>query len=197
MSIYTIQFLFFTSSISSSSRNKHVAWTGLNDLTKELHFRWADYSLSKFQPFCEKPTEDPAKDCVAMVSRSHPLDDVKSGKNDANDVGHGCLKPRECGTGYPYVCMIKNPGCDEGTNRFRDYITTILSDAAQANSVCGGSCKFSGTGLAKHFKHKGRIPRRRKKTKVVKKITKGKRRKTRTKTSSFITNSKNSLSSFF
>ena len=141
-------------------------------MTKELHFRWADYSLSKFQPFCKTPTTDTAKDCVAFLARSHPTE-VKSGKSDANDVGHGCLKPQECGTGHPYVCQFKNPGCDDDTNRFRDYITTILSDAAQANSVCGGSCKFGGKGVSKYFKHKRLPRRRRKKTKIVKKVTKG------------------------
>ena len=176
-------------------RNKHFAWTGLNDLTKELHFRWADYSLSKFQPFCNTPTSDPTRDCVKIAARSHPITGSTSSSKDTNDLEFGCLKQERCGVGHPYVCQIKNPGCDEGTNRFRDYITTLLSDAAQANSVCGGSCKFGGKGVSSLFKKKTKVPRRKKKTTVIEKITIGKNGKTKRKVKGAKQNKKNKKSS--
>ena len=176
------------------SRNIVNAWTGLNDLTKELHFRWADYSISNFQPFCHNPTKDTNKDCVKMASKSHP--GKSNGKDTSgHDTEYGCLKPEACGLGHPYVCQIKNPNCKPSTNRYKEYLTTLLSEAAQVNKVCGGSCKAGskgGKGVSSYFKKErrqkkkigeGRVPKNGnkkngKKTKVTKKTTKGKKRKT-------------------
>ena len=85
-----------------------------------------------------------------MTSVSHPGDDKPKDKNDKE---HGCLKIDECQVGHPFVCQMKNPDCDQDTNRFKDYLIQVLTQATEANKVCTGSCK-PGTGLAPFFEHK-------------------------------------------
>ena len=136
-------FLFF-------HRNKHRAWIGLTDLVDELTYRWSDFSISKFKPFCHKTVNDTSKDCGVLTSSSHPTLTKTKSKIEPR---FGCIKVLECETGYPYVCQLKNPDCDQDTNRFKDYLVQVLTQVTEANKVCKGTCK-AGTGLAPFFNHK-------------------------------------------
>lgn len=88
-----------------------------------------------------------------MVTKSHPSESEKKKDKEGHDKGFGCLKIDQCGLGHPFICQLKNPDCDEETNRFKGYLIQLLGDATAASKVCTGSCK-AGTGIANLFDHK-------------------------------------------
>lgn len=120
----------------------------MNDINKETHFQYSDYTLPRFTPFCATPQSDVTKDCVAKWS-SQSLTVAAN-----NPIG--CLQEYDCSMLFPYICKIKNPACDEHTLLFKDYLVALLSDVSQTGAVCSGSCD---SGLATFFKPKPKTPK--------------------------------------
>ena len=119
----------------------------MNDINKETHFQYSDYTLPKFTPFCATPPPDPTKDCVAQWISSmiiHMTPDTS-----AIDKTSGCLQDFDCSLRLPYICKIKNPACDDQTLLFKDYLVALLSDVSQTSTECSGTCS---SGLATFFK---------------------------------------------